>query len=74
LVPSIAITPTVARPASAHGQHLAEQVGQRALVALDEPRDGGVIRLLVGGDHPAGHVLHPSALHRPEDRILRDQQ
>jgi hypothetical protein len=49
----------------AQAQDLTEQAGQRMLVTLDEPRDGGVVGLLLGGDHPISDVLLARALDRP---------
>jgi site-specific DNA recombinase len=49
----------------AERQDLAEQIAQRPLVALDEPRDRGVIGPLVSGDHAARDVFDTGALDRP---------
>jgi hypothetical protein len=46
----------------AQGEHLAEELAQCALVTHHEPRDRGVVGPLLGGDHPAGHVLQAGAL------------
>ena len=65
-VPSTAITPTLASPLRAHSvEHLAEQAGDRLLVALDEPRDRRVIRPLLGRQHPKRDVLLAGALDHP---------
>ena len=62
----------------AEREHLAEQPGQRRLVALAEPRDRRVIRALVGADHPRGDVLDAAALDAPRralaDRVAVEQQ
>jgi hypothetical protein len=56
----------------------AEQLGQRRLVALAEPRDRRVIRPLVSADHPGRHVFDTAALKAPRralpDRIAVEQQ
>lgn len=49
----------------AEPEHLAEQVGDRALVALAKPRDRRVIRLPVGRDEPHRDVLKAAALDHP---------
>jgi hypothetical protein len=60
------MTPTFGQPrARAEQQHLAEQPGQRRLVALDEPRDRRVIRTLLRGDDAEGDVLDARALDDP---------
>jgi hypothetical protein len=59
------MTPTVARPAPAQSEHLAEQVAERPLVTLDEARDRRVIRPLLGSDHATRDVLDTGALNRP---------
>ena len=65
-MPSIAITPTVARPASAHSASTSPNSSPSAsLVAHDEARDRGVIGPLLRGDHAARDVLHARALDRP---------
>jgi hypothetical protein len=62
----------------AHRQHLAEQLAQRALVALTKARDGRVIGRLIGADHPRGDVLDTAALDPPRrplpDRVAIQQQ
>ena len=62
----------------AQREHLAEQPGQRALVALAEPRDRRVIRRLVGADHPRRDVLDAAPLDPPRralaDRVAVEQQ
>jgi hypothetical protein len=59
-------------------QHVAEQLAQRALVALAEARDRRVIRGLVRGDHPHRDVLVAAPLDPPRrplaDRVGIDQQ
>ena len=49
----------------AERQHVAEQAGQRRLVALAKARDRAVIRPLVRGDHPERHIVHTGPLDRP---------
>ena len=56
----------------AQPQHLPEQLAQRALVADPEARDRGVIRRLVGGDHPERDVLAAAPLDPPR-RALADR-
>jgi hypothetical protein len=48
--------------ARAEREHFAEQVGDRVLVALEEPRERRVIRALLGGQHPKGDVFLAGAL------------
>src|SRR5919108_277403 len=45
-------------------EHLAEQLGQRPLMAADEARDRRVIGNQIAGDHPVGHVLATVTLDR----------
>ena len=45
-------------------QHRGEQVRQRLLVTNLEPRDGRVIRYVIGGNHPVGDVLTAVTLDR----------
>jgi hypothetical protein len=45
-------------------QHPSEQVSQRPLVPLDEPRDRRAIGDQVAGDHPLGHVPTTATLDR----------
>jgi hypothetical protein len=52
----------LASTARAQRQHLAEQAGDRVLMALEEPRDRRVIRPLLGGQHPKSDVLLAGAL------------
>ena len=47
--------------ARAQREHLAEQPGDRLLVALDEPRQRRVIRALLGRQHPEGDVFDAQA-------------
>ena len=49
----------------AQPKHLAEQVSQRDLVALAEPRDRRVIGHLVGADHARCHILDAAPLDPP---------
>jgi hypothetical protein len=49
----------------AQAQDLAEHVGQRALVALDEPRERRVVRALLGRQHAKCHVFLAGALDHP---------
>ena len=49
----------------AQREDLTEQVAEGALMALDEPRDRGVIWTLLRGDDPAGDILDARALDRP---------
>ena len=62
----------------AEREHLAEQLGQRALVALTEARDRRVIRALVGADHPRGDILDAAPLDPPRralpERVAVEQQ
>ena len=62
----------------AERQHLAEQLGQRALVTLAKPRDRGVIGRLIGADHARGDVLDTAPLQPPRrtlpDRVAVKQQ
>ena len=51
--------------ARAQRQHLAEQAGDRVLVALEEPRQRRVIRALLGRQHPERDVLLAGALDHP---------
>jgi hypothetical protein len=51
--------------ARAQCQHLAEQAGDRVLVALQEPSDRRVIRALLGRQHPERDVLLAGALDDP---------
>jgi hypothetical protein len=51
--------------ARAQRQHLTEQAGQRVLVALNEPRDRGVIGPLLRRQHPERHVLLAGPLDHP---------
>ena len=61
--PSTASTAGSTSPAfGAEAEHLAEEIGQRLLVADPEAGDGGVVGGLVGGDHPEGDVLAAAAL------------
>jgi hypothetical protein len=58
----------------AQRQHLAKQLGQRDLVALDKPRDRGVIRSLVRGDHRHAMSSTQARSIARDDRTARDQQ
>jgi hypothetical protein len=62
----------------AQAQDLAEQLGQRTLVALAKPRDGRVIRRPVGAHHAHGDVLDAASLDPPRrplaDRVAVQQQ
>jgi hypothetical protein len=49
----------------AQAQDLAEHAGQRALVALDEPRERRVIRAPMRGNHATGDVVDARPLDRP---------
>ena len=49
----------------AQREDLAEQITEGVLVALDEPRDRGVIGTLLCGDDAAGDILDAGALDRP---------
>ena len=55
----------------AQRQDLAEQPGDRVLVALDEPRDRRVIGPLLRGQHPEGDVLLAARSITRDDRIPR---
>jgi hypothetical protein len=57
--------------ARAERQHLAEEAGDRALVALDEPRQRRVIGPLLGRKHPERNVLLAARSITREDRIPR---
>jgi hypothetical protein len=63
--------------ARAERQDLAEQPGDRRLVADAEARDRGVIRRLVGADHAKRDVVMAAALNRPRgphpDRVGVDK-
>jgi hypothetical protein len=55
--------PDLRQPAArAQRQHLAEQARDRVLVALDEPREGRVVRALLRCKHPEGDVFLARAL------------
>ena len=63
MVPSTANTATSTIPASrAEAEHLAEEIGERLLMAGAKARDRRVIGDLVGADHPKGDVLATAAL------------
>ena len=49
----------------AQPEHAAEEVGDRVLVALAKPGDGGVIGDLVGRDHPKRDVFYAGPLDAP---------
>jgi hypothetical protein len=49
----------------AQREHLTKQASDRVLVALDEPRDGGVIGPLLRSDNPERNVLLTGALDHP---------
>ena len=49
-------------------KHLAEQVSQRPLMALAQPRDGRVIRRLVGRNHAHRDVVMKRRSIRRDDR------
>ena len=59
-------------------EHLAEQLGDRRLMADAEPRDRRVIRRPVGGDHPERQVIQTTPLDRARrahpDRVGVDEQ
>jgi len=46
-------------------EHLAEELGERRLVAHPKARDRRVVGKLVGADHPEGDVLATTALDAP---------
>ena len=58
----------------AERQHLAEQVGQRRLVALAEARDRRVIGPLVRADHAERDVLHAAPLDPPRRALARSRR
>lgn len=62
----------------AQRQDLAEQLGDRVLLADAKPRDRGVIGRVVGGDDPEGDVVATTPLDRPRrthpDGIGVDEQ
>jgi hypothetical protein len=70
--------PDLRQPAArAQRQHLAEQARDRVLVALDEPREGRVVRALLRCKHPEGDVFLARALDHargPPARIGIKQQ
>jgi len=49
----------------AQRQHLRERARQRVLMTRPQPRDGRVIRNLVGADHPCQNVLPAAPLDHP---------
>ena len=63
--------------ARAQREHLAEQSGQRILMAFDEPRDRRVIRPLLRRQHPERDVFLTCALdhaRRPDPSRIRVKQ
>lgn len=52
----------------AHPQHLSKEPAESLLVALAKAGDGGVVGIVVGGDHAAADVFVASALDRRLDR------
>ena len=65
-VPSSATSPTDTNPARAHSASTLVNVrGQRVLMTRAEARDRGVIRRLVGADHPTSRRPHGSAARSP---------
>jgi hypothetical protein len=64
--------------ARAQRQHLAEQLGDRLLVAHPEARDRRAIGRPTGADHPKRHVVVAATLDRPRrahpDRVGVDEQ
>ncbi len=71
-MPSIATTPTRAKPARAAKQeHRGEEPREGILVALDEPGKRRVVGALMRGDHAEGDVLLAGPLDCPEERTPR---
>ena len=54
----------------AEGEHGAEELGERRLVADDEAGDRGVVGNPVGGDHPVSDVLAAVALDRARSCLV----